>query len=61
MSTGRPQAQLPPISREEAEIAIASKPRADMSDAEALRQYQQLKAQLTRDGQIGPNYRGPMK
>jgi len=57
MSTGRPIAQMPPLNSNEREIAIASK-HSGMSDEQAVRRYQELKAQLTRDGQMGERWRG---
>jgi len=56
--TGRPQAALPPLSQGEADIAVLSKPRPDMSNEEAIRLYQQNKAHLTRDARMGKDWRG---
>jgi hypothetical protein len=62
MSTGRPHAELQPLTRAEAEIAIASKPRGDMTDAEAMQLYQKHKHKLLYpdhgEPQMGPKYRG---
>jgi len=57
MTTGRAQVQMPPLSQAEVEIALQSK-HSGMSDDEAMRQYQKHKAQLLKDGQMGPHYRG---
>src|SRR5262245_4889396 len=58
LSSGRPTSVLPPLTVLEADIAIASKPRPDMSNEEAIRLYQENKRQLTRDNQMGSGWRG---